>query len=324
MTGEATVTTEHGRIVLLGDRSVSWAAEADQAEWAGLEEPWAIVHKVTLHVLLEERNRDAAPRPGTRRTAAQLYQKVQSTVQRVVDMRWGAARASRRRDAGQAMARFRTRWEAPGLAVIAADASKAQVVLFMREAVRARWRRPASSARDFRRQQHAPPTAAPSDMIQIYTAGAADTRKKGEPPPPAGYGAIATEGAGVGEIFRIGGQIIARRTPNVTTTTANLADLVAFTRALQWAHSHSRARGHPICIRYNSEYAARIATGAWKAKKHKAFAEEARRAWAQLKRDRGGRVWMQHVWHKDMDYVNAKGLARAGQSGRFEHSETAS
>ena len=324
VTGEATVTTEHGRIVLLGDRSVSWATEADQAEWAGLEEPWAIVHKVTLHVLLEERNRDAAPRPGTRRTAAQLYQKVQSTVQRVVDMRWGAARASRRRDAGQAMARFRTRWEAPGLAVIAADASKAQVVLFMREAVRARWRRPASSARDFRRQQHAPPAAAPSDMIQIYTAGAADTRKKGEPPPPAGYGAIAAEGAGVGEIFRIGGQIIARRTPNVMTTTANLADLVAFTRALQWAHSHSRARGHPICIRYNSEYAARIATGAWKAKKHKAFAEEARRAWAQLKRDRGGRVWMQHVWHKDMDYVNAKGLARAGQSGRFEYSETAS
>ena len=135
MTGEAKVTTEHGRIVLLGDRSVSWETEADQAEWAGLEEPWAIVHKVTLHVLLEERNRDAAPRPGTRRTAAQLYQKVQSTVQRVVDMRWCAARASRRRDAGHAMARFRTRWEAPGLAVITADASKAQIVLFMRAAV---------------------------------------------------------------------------------------------------------------------------------------------------------------------------------------------
>ena len=308
--------------MLLGDRSVSWETEAEQAEWAGLEQPWAIVHKVTLHVLLEERNRDAAPKPGTRRTAAQLYQKVQNTVQRVVDMRWGAARASRRRDAGQAMARFRAQWEAPGLAVIAADASKAQVVLFMRETVRARWRRPASSARDFRNQQHAPPAPLPSGTIQIFTCGDADTREKNKPPPPAGYGALATEGGGVGEIFRIGGTIIAGSTANVKTTTQNLADLVAFTRALQWAHSHARARGRPICIRYNSEYAARIAPGTWKAKKHKAFAEEARRAWAQLKRDRGGRVWMKHVWQEDYDYLMAGGLARTGKNGRSEYSET--
>ena len=73
VTGEAKVTTRHGRIVLLGDRSAVWDTEAEEAEWAGLEEPWAIVHKATLQVMLEERNRDAAPQPGTRRTAAQLY-----------------------------------------------------------------------------------------------------------------------------------------------------------------------------------------------------------------------------------------------------------
>ena len=145
-------------------------------------------------------------------------------------------------------------------------------------------------------------------MIQIYTAGDADTRKKDSPPPPAGYGAVAVQGGGVGEIFRIGGQIVAGRTSNVKTTTHNLADLVAFTRALQWAHSNARARGQPICIRYNSEYAARIATGAWKAKKHKAFAEEARRAWAQLKRDKGGQVWMQHVRRDNLYYSLAGGL----------------
>ena len=220
------------------------------------------------------------------------------------------------------MSRFRARWEAPGLAVIAADASKAQVVLFMREAVRARWRRPAASARDFRRQQHAPPAAPPSDVIHIYTAGDADTRKKGAPPPPAGYGAIATQGGGVGEIFRIRGQIVARSTPNVNTTTQNLADLVAFTRALQWAHTHHRAQGRPIIVRYNNQYAARIATGAWKAKKHKAFAEEARRAWAQLKRARGGRVWMKHVGHEHPDYLLAGGLAQEGKSGQSKYSET--
>ena len=220
------------------------------------------------------------------------------------------------------MSRFRARWEAPGLAVVAADASKAQVVLFMREAVRARWRRPAANARDFRQQQHAPPAAPPSDIIHIYTAGDGDVRKLDAPPPPAGYGAVATQGGGVGEIFRLGGQIVAGRTPNVKTTTSNLADLVAFTRALQWAHAHPRAKGKPICLRYNSEYAARIATGAWRAKKHKAFAEEARRAWAQLKRDRGGRVWMKHVWHEHEDYLAAGRLAREGKQGQSIYSET--
>ena len=107
-------------------------------------------------------------------------------------------------------------------------------------------------------------------------AGDADTREKNKPPPPAGYGAIATEGGGVGEIFRIGGQIVAGRTSNVKTTTANLADLVAFTRALQWAHSHSRAQGRPICLRYNSEYAARIATGTWSATEQPEERESAR------------------------------------------------
>ena len=162
----------------------------------------------------------------------------------------------------------------------------------------------------------------PGDIIHIYTAGDADTRKKGEPPPPAGYGAIATQGGGVGEIFRMGGQIVARSTPNVKTTTSNLAELVAFTRALQWAHTHPRAKGKPICVRYQCEYAARIATGAWRAKKHKAFAEEARRAWAQLKRDRGGRVWMKHVWREHLDYLIAGGLARTGKQGQSTYSET--
>ena len=58
------------------------------------------------------------------------------------------------------------------------------------------------------------------------------------------------------------------------------------------------------------------------AKKHKAFAEEARRAWAQLKRAKGGLVWMQHVWHEDLDYVVAARLALAGKNGRSEYSET--
>ena len=218
--------------------------------------------------------------------------------------------------------RFRSRWEAPGLAVITADGSEARLVLFMREEVRARWRRRAAGAADSRHQQHAPPHPPPTDMIQIYVAGDADVRKKDQPPPPAGYGAVMTEGGD--EIFRIGGVITAGGTPNVKTTTGNLAELVAFTRALQWAHQHSRAQGRPICIRYNSEYAARISTGAWRAKKHKPMAAEARHAWAQLQRSRGGRVWMRHVTRADPFYPRARGLAAAGKGGTHTCSETVS
>jgi hypothetical protein len=48
------------------------------------------------------------------------------------------------------------------------------------------------------------------------------------------------------------------------------------------------------------------------------------RSEAQLKRDKGGRVWMRHVRHEDLDYVIAGGLARAGKNGRSEYSETVS
>ena len=159
-------------------------------------------------------------------------------------------------------------------------------------------------------------------MIQIFVAGDADTRKKGEPPPPAGYGAVATEGDD--EIFRMGGTIAVGRTPNVKTTTGNLAELVAFTRALQWAHQYSRAKGRPICIRYNSEYAARISTGAWKAKKHKPMAEEARRAWAQLKTGaRGACVDATRALQRPILHAGWQ-AAQAGKRGMHTYSETVS
>jgi hypothetical protein len=44
-TGEHGVTATDGRLVLFGDRSATWGSEADWAEWAGLEEPFAILHK---------------------------------------------------------------------------------------------------------------------------------------------------------------------------------------------------------------------------------------------------------------------------------------
>ena len=107
-------------------------------------------------------------------------------------------------------------------------------------------------------------------------------------------------------------------TPNVSTITQNLAELVAFTRALQWASQNPSARGRPICIRYSSEYSARVGTGAWKAKKHKAMAEEARQAWKQLKLVSRGQAWIRFA---RADATAAANAAR-GQRGERVRRET--
>ena len=118
-------------------------------------------------------------------------------------------------------------------------------------------------------------------------------------------------------IFQIGGQIVARKAPHeyVKTTTSNLSKLVAFVRALEWAHNDPLSWGKPVCIRYNSEYAARVATGAWRAKKHKETAAAAQRAWKRLRERKAGRVWMRHTPRTAGPWNVANGLAEKGKGG---------
>ena len=85
------------------------------------------------------------------------------------------------------------------------------------------------------------------------------------------------------------------------TATDNLACLIAIVRALTWPTDDpvanpilpiGRTHSRPICIdRYDNEYAAMIATGVWKAKKHKDAAPLAQRAWKWLKAQKGERVF---------------------------------
>ena len=219
------------------------------------------------------------------------------------------------------MTAFRKRWQAPGIAAIRDDGN-VKVVMFMSEAARLSW---LSGAR--RAQQNAPPDPLPHDTVSIYTDGSAIPRKLGHPPPPAGYGLKAITGGtgpehdGGRELYEECGQINARSSehPHVLTTTSNLAELVAFTRAVDWAHANRLAFGQPVCIRYDSMYAAHIATGIWKAKKHKPMAQAARQAWARLKRSKEGRAWMKHVrghtgnqWNERADRLAGQG--RGGKS----------
>ena len=159
----------------------------------------------------------------------------------------------------------------------------------------------------------------PADTVSIYTGGSALTRKKDEPPPPAGYGFVAVTG-GQGrdhvqgtEVAQASGHIVAGQTPGVHTTTENLAALVAFVEAIRAAGRQPDMLGRPICIRYCNCYAANVCTGAWKAKKHRAMAEVGRQLWRQLQQETRGRVWMQRVSPKSrgMRHIEkAESLAR--------------
>ena len=129
-------------------------------------------------------------------------------------------------------------------------------------------------------------------------------------------GGVGNEHRGGASIFQSGGQIVAQRTPHVKTTTQNLAELIAVTRALRWASQYALAMGRPICIRYRFPYAIMIASGAWKAKKHRAAAADARAAWVAARKASGARLWIKHNTQRNVRFTPALQRAQAGQQGQ--------
>ena len=303
VTGETKVKASDGRVVLMGDRSGTWLDDAEQSEFAGLETPFAVIHKATQHTVYLERQRDATRGTRARRTAAQLFQKVSQIVQRIVTVLWEEARAQKLHAGNlHAVTAFRRKWEAPGFVKFARVDGGPTVVFFMRKETRDRWkgRRLDANARRYRAQQYCPPQRLPARAVSIFTDGSAVPRKPGEHHPPAGCAAVMVVGGDGpehrgGEIAMIRSEQVTARTKNVKNATNNAAELMGFTRALQEAARHRWLRGRPVCMRYDSAYAAMIASGTWRARKHKDAAEEARRAWSHLRHALGGQLWMRHV-----------------------------
>ena len=236
------------------------------------------------------------------------------------------------------MARFRKRWEAPGFACIPANCQSVIVTLFFRDDTRARYHRPRpqDAPLHFRNQQYAPPTPLAQNCLEIFIAGDADPRKKDQPPPPAGFGCVVVASGREERVFTIGGPIT-RATPGVRhTATDNLARLIAIARALAWAADHPAANPilpmgsepSPVCVRYSDEYAAMVACGGWKAKKHKDAAAVAHQAWKRLKAQRGKQLYLQHAHMKhprDGRWLReAASLALAGKRGTYTYAEDVS
>jgi ribonuclease HI len=76
-------------------------------------------------------------------------------------------------------------------------------------------------------------------------------------------------------------------------------------------------------MRYDSMYAAMIASGVWRAKKHKLLAAEAQRAWMALKDKLGEAVWLRHVkGHSGHEWNNlVDRYADLGRQGEYRYEE---
>ena len=142
--------------------------------------------------------------------------------------------------------------------------------------------------------------------------------------PPAGCGFVAVRG-GHGHEHTDGTAVkevainMLTHIPHVLTNTNNTAELLGFTRALQWAATspHTSDPLVPIVMRYDSCYAAMIASGTWRPHWHRALAAEAQAAWAALRKLKGERLWLRHVrGHRGHRWNNrADSLATQGQGG---------
>ena len=202
-----------------------------------------------------------------------------------------------------------------------------QLLLYMRDAVRAHWyAKEAENGSRSRTQQYAPPETLPGDAVSVFTDGSAVYDKTAKAWVEAGSGFVAVTGGQTSE--HIGGvdlhhfcRPVVLGDDGAQQYTNNVAEMAAFIHALRWVRLSPLAKGKPICIRYDSKYAALVGCGAWKAKANKAIASVARAEWdlaARATRATGGQLWLRHVkGHSDHTWNDvADRLADQGRQGR--------
>ena len=290
-----------------------WLDDAEQSEFAQLEEPFAVIHKCTLQGILEERKRDAAPQPGRRRSARKLLQKIEHLVLQVVTVRWLEARGTGTERA------FRAKWVATGFAALRGAGDTVQLLFYMRAATRKRWQEGAPMTRI---GEYAPPSVLPAETVTIFTDGGANYDPKVKAWVAAGFGLVAVED-GDGEeggrcAFEECGPIHVGQEGGENLTN-NTAEMIGFIHALRYAREPARA-SRPILVRFDSRYAALCGSGVWKGKRNKKLVATARAEWeatATLKKHSGVGFWLKHVkghsGHKWNDA--ADGLATRGLDG---------
>ena len=106
----------------------------------------------------------------------------------------------------------------------------------------------------------------------------------------------------------------ALQSPSVSNNTAELRAMI---EGLRYARKYGK--GQPHVIRYDSKYAAMIATNVWRARKNKSLAKEAQAEWQRTMRALKGKLWLKHVkGHSDHKWNDrADELADQGRGGKL-------
>ena len=107
----------------------------------------------------------------------------------------------------------------------------------------------------------------------------------------------------------------AQRYIGAEDATNNTGELTAIVRALEYMLAEKSTR--PVLLRYDSQYAAGVASGTMRARTHKALVRRANRVWREVFTQRAGAVWTAHVRGHSNNKWNdrADQLAKQGKGG---------
>lgn len=176
-----------------------------------------------------------------------------------------------------------------------------------------------------------PPQQLPPNTRVIYTDGSGpETGRTRSGDMPAGWGFVVLRGGdgdtepNAVEAHRECGKVIVNEPSHPDSLgadrpTNNTAELSAIAHALRYALSDPS--GPPVLIRFDSKYAARMATGRGRSRTNKALVRSVQRLWQRTSVHLRGNLWCKHVYgHSDHAWNDrADELARLGKrdaSGR--------
>ena len=173
-----------------------------------------------------------------------------------------------------------------------------------------------------------PPSELPAGTLVVYTDGSGpdDSNRTRNRTGKAGWGFVVTGGDVNGtddqyarELHSDCGEVItersARRYIGAEAATNNTGELTAIVRALEYILEQQSSC--PVLLRYDSLYAAGVASGATRARAHRTLVRRANRVWREVHAQRNGNVWASHVrGHSDNKWNDrADELARQGKGG---------
>ena len=284
-----------------GARWAAWGSAREKEKYGGegLEEVFQVVHKAALQAIHEAASR------RSKGGAQHMFQRMQTLVQKMVVDRAASTTA----------AKFKRVWEEPGYVRRGKSGVRTAGMwgaAFVRDGGRAEGggagRREAALAEKAEGMVRA-------GAMEVYTDGSGQEAG-------AGWGWVAVQGEEEKRARR-GPVVLGEKSEGwrgAERATNNTGELTAILEALEWAASSGVGK---VVIRYDSQYAACMTRGEWKAKVNKVLVDQCRKALGRAE-GKGCEVGWKHVkghsgdkWNDRADRLADEGVGSApgGEDG---------